>query len=56
MVNLNNHGGKFTSLAVQRRGKVTAYCAKIKKITDKTITFLDCNTREIVKTNLENLV
>lgn len=53
---LMNRKGQFTSIAVQRRGKVTYYCGQIKKVTDKTITFKDMNTKEEVTTYLDNLI
>jgi len=52
--------GQFTSIAVQRivKGKkvVSYYCAKIQKITDKTITFLDVNSKKSITTYLSNIV
>jgi len=53
---LNNHGGKFRSLIFREGSKIKAYCAKIVKITDHTITFRCQNSKEVIKKNLSSLV
>ena len=55
MQNLKNHKGRFTSL-IFRDGKSTvSYCAKIIKITDKTIQFQCQTSKKIVTKMLASL-
>ena len=53
---LQSHGGRFTSLLFRDGNKTRAYCAKIIKITDQTITFRDRNSGEVVLKKISSLV
>lgn len=61
MNQLENHKGRFVTLAVNRsRSGTQFYCAKIQKITDKTVRFTSVNegnrTRTVPISNLVDLV
>lgn len=53
---LKNHNGRFTSLVFRDGNKTTAYCAKVKKITDSYIFFTDINSKKETKKSLANLI
>jgi len=53
---LKNHKGRFTSLLF-REGKTTkCVCARVMKITEKTIQFKDINSGEVKVKMLASLV
>lgn len=52
---LNNHKGRFTSLIFKDGKKTISYCAKIIKITDKTIQFRCQTSGEVIVKMLSSL-
>lgn len=54
---LENHGGRFTSIVVKRaKTGTTAYCGRITKLTQKTLSFYDVNAKKNVTVPLANVV
>lgn len=55
---LANHGGRFTTIVVQRkRGGVQSYSGKIKSVTSSTLTFSDSNANgSLVRVPLANVI
>lgn len=57
MNRLQNHRGRFLSILVNRvKGGQTAYCAKIQRITPKTLKFMDVHTKTSVTVPIANIV
>lgn len=54
---LENHGGRFTSILVNRaKTGTTAYCGRVLKLTNKTLSFYDVNAKRNVTVPLANVV
>lgn len=53
---LNQTKGRFVTLAVSRsRDGVTNYSAKVQSVTDKTVLFLDTNSKQVLRVPLANV-
>lgn len=54
---LENNKGRFTTITVSRvKTGCQQYCAKISRVTDKTVKFIDVNTRRELVVPLANVV
>jgi hypothetical protein len=52
---LNRTAGRFTTLVVNRSGRVTSYCARIQSTTSQMVMFEDVNTGEDRRALLRNV-
>ena len=54
---LQNHQGRFTSITVNRKKTgQTSYCAKVLRVTDKTVRFRCVNSGAVITAPLANVV
>ena len=54
---LKNHKGQFKTISVYRvKSGAETYCAKVQRVTDKTLRFLDVNSKQNMIIPLKNIL
>lgn len=52
---LSKTGGRFTTLVVDSAKGRQSYCARIEKLTEKTVTFFDINSKMSRRVNADTI-